>query len=352
MHRGWIYNFLPRPCIIPRVSLAQQCVVTGATGQVGIELCRGLRAAGRPVRALVLPGDRAMPELRALGVEIVELDVRDAPALRRALAGAVDFYHLAAIVSTTANHDLRMWQVNVEGARNAARAAREVGVRRMVYFSSIVVFDPEPRHQPLDERRRRVAVAAGSPYVRSKVVGEATVREQQAAGLDLVVVHPTVVIGPNETHHVGVVRSLLFGYFAGRLPAVFAGGFDAVAVRDVVDGAIAAAAHGRSGESYILGGEYHSISALLRRTRALCGGAAPPPAIPLPLARLGLPVVGALAQLTRTAPAFTPEDLRQLDGNTYISTAKARQELGYRPQGLDHALTMVHEEWLRQTASR
>lgn len=337
-------------------------VVTGATGQVGIELCRGLVAAGRSVRAVVLPGDPAAPRLRELGVEVAEADVRDAPALRRAIEGATHLYHLAAIVSTTATHDLRMWQVNVEGARNASRAAREVGVRRMVYFSSIVVFDPDPLHEPLDEARRRLAVAKGSPYVRSKVVGEATVREQLDAGLDLVVVHPTVVIGPNETHHVGVVQSLFFAWLSGRLPAVFSGGFDAVAVGDVVDGAIAAAERGRTGESYILGGEDLDVRALLRRAEAIVERATvqqaaprarrrtpvPRVAIPLPLARAGLPVVDGVAWITRQRPAFTREDLRQLDGNRHIRTTKARTELGYRPHGLDRALTMVYEEWLRK----
>jgi dihydroflavonol-4-reductase len=165
-------------------------------------------------------------------------------------------------------------------------------------------------------------------------------------------VHPTVVIGPNETHHVGVVRSLLFAYLEGRLPAVFAGGFDAVAVDDVVDGAMAAAVRGRTGESYILGGEGHSIRALLLRMRAF--GAAPIPriAIPLPLARAGLPFVDAVAWITRRPPAFTREDLRQLDGNRHIRTTKAQRELGYRPHGLDRALAMVHEEWLRQAQAR
>jgi dihydroflavonol-4-reductase len=337
-------------------------VVTGATGQVGIELCHALRAAGKSVRAVVLPGDPAQARLRELGVEVATADVRDAPALQRAIAGAFHLYHLAAIVSTTATHDLRMWQVNVEGARNASRAARQAGISRMVYFSSIVVFDPAPLHEPLDETRPRLPVAAGSPYVRSKVVGEATVREQLDAGLDLVVVHPTVVIGPNETHHVGVVRSLFFSWFGGRLPAVFAGGFDAVAVGDVVDGAIAAAERGRCGESYILGGEDLEILALLRRTQQVLGrpdaprptggrGAeAPLPrvAIPLPLARAGLPLVEGVARITRQRPAFTAEDLRQLDGNRHIRSTKAHQALGYRPQGLDRALTMVYEEWLRQ----
>ena len=328
-----------------------QSVVTGATGQVGLELCRGLRAAGKSVRAVVLPGDPAEDRLRELGVELVEADVRDASALRRAFAGATDLYHLAAIVSTTAHHDRRMWQVNVEGARNAARAARELGLRRMIYFSSIVVFDPEPLDGPLDEARPRLAAAAASPYVRSKIVGEQVVREQVDRGLDAVLVHPTVVIGPNEVHHVGVVQTLLFNYFSGRLPAVFAGGFDAVAAGDVVDGAMRAADRGRSGESYILGGEQHTLQGLLRRASILCGARVPRIAIPLPLARVGLPLVGAVARITGTRPAFTPEDIRQLDGNPHISTAKARQELGYRPDGLDRALKLVHEEWRRRARS-
>lgn len=326
-------------------------VVTGATGQVGLELCRGLRAAGKSVRAVVLPGDRAAGRLRELGVEVAEADVRDAPALRRALEGATHLYHLAAIVSTTARHDPRMWQVNVEGARNAARAARALGLERMIYFSSIVVFDPDPLDEPLHEGRARLAVAAGSPYVRSKIVGEEVVREEIGRGLDAVIVHPTVVIGPNEVHHVGVVQTLLFNYFSGRLPAVFAGGFDAVAAGDVVDGAMRAAERGRTGESYILGGEQHTLQALLRRASVLCGARVPRVAIPLPLARAGLPLVSAVARITRTRPAFTPEDIRQLDGNPHISTAKARQELGYLPEGLDRALRLVHEEWRRQARS-
>src|SRR5690606_29489862 len=152
-------------------------------------------------------------------------------------------------------------------------------------------------------------------------------------------------------HHVGVVQTLLHNYFAGRLPAVFAGGFDAVSVTDVVAGAMAAAERGRCGESYILGGEHGSIVEHLRRARALCGATVPRLAIPLALARAGLPAVDAVAWITRTPPAFTREDLRQLDGNPHISTAKARRELGYRPHGLDRALAMVHEEWLARAGS-
>ena len=322
-------------------------VVTGATGQIGSELVRALLAAGDRVRAVVIPGDPTIAEIRRVGAEVVQADVRDAVALRRAFAGARDVYHLAAIVSTRAGHDLRMWQVNVEGVRNAARIARDVGVRRMIYASSIVVFEPAPLDRPLDERRARVELGDASPYVRSKVVAERIVREHAANGLDAVIVHPTVVIGARELHHVGVVRTLLHGAFAGRLPAVLTGGFDAVAVGDVARGAIAAARVGRSGECYILGGQYHGLVDLVERARAVAGGSVPRVVIPREVARSILPILSMIARVTGSATALTPEDLRQLSGNPHICTAKAQRELGYRANGLDDALVAVHAEWQR-----
>mgnify|MGYP000594306621 CR=1 FL=1 len=322
-------------------------VVTGATGQVGLDLCRALRAAGRAVRAVVVPGDRMASRLHGLGVEIAEADVRDPVALGRAFADAETIYHLAAIVSTTSRHDLRMWQVNVEGARNAVRAARAAGARRMVYFSSIVVFDPAPYDRPLDETRARMRVHDASPYVRSKVVGESVVRAAIDGGLDAVLVHPTVVVGPNETHHVGVVQTLFHAYFERRLPATLRGHCNLVAVDDVVAGAIAAADRGRCGESYIFAGEHASLTEILRRVEPLGCPPVPRLSLPLGLMRAGLPFVDGFARLTRTRPAFTHEDLRQLAGNTRISSAKATLELGYRADGLADALRTVHAAWLQ-----
>jgi len=323
-------------------------VITGATGQVGLELTETLLARGQGVRAVVLPGDPHAADLAAQGVEVIEADVRDPEAMAKAVQGTRHVFHLAAIVDTTPTHDLRMWQVNVEGARNVARAAREAGVERLVYFSSIVVFEQDPLDRPLDERRPRVPPAVAGPYVRTKIVGEQVVREQIERGLDAVIVHPTVVIGPNETHHVGVVQSLLFAYFDGKLPAVFAGGFNAVAASDVVLGALAAAHEGHPGESYILGGQWHSIVELLRRTKKVSGATVPRVAIPIPLARMGVPLAQAFARVTGTKPAVTPEDLNQLVGNPHINCAKAERDLGYRPRGLDAALQAVHRQWLSQ----
>ncbi|MCZ7677660.1 MAG: NAD-dependent epimerase/dehydratase family protein [Sandaracinaceae bacterium] len=189
-------------------------VLTGATGQVGLHLVDELIARGRRVRAVVLEGDDGLADR---DVEVVRGDVRDERCLREAFAGADSVLHLAAIVSTESVAPPALFPVNVGGARNAARAAREAGVRRFVHFSSMVVFDPLPVDVPLDERRAR-ATNGVSPYTRSKLLGEVAVRAEVEKGLDAVVVHPTVIVGPNETHHDGIVQGLLRQALRGHPP--------------------------------------------------------------------------------------------------------------------------------------
>ncbi|HFE43898.1 MAG TPA: NAD-dependent epimerase/dehydratase family protein, partial [Nannocystis exedens] len=194
----------------------------------------------------------------------------------------------------------------------------------------------------------RLPVTTGAPYVRSKVRAEQIVREFAAADLDAVIVHPTVVVGPNEIHHVGAVQSLFHRYLEGKLPAVFAGGFDAVAAADVAAGAIAAADRGRRGESYILGGGWHTLRELLGHMQPHCGAPLPRFALPLGLARAGLGMVGAIARISRSQPAFTREDLRQLAGNQRIICAKAETELGYSANSLPAAIERIYGEWRAQ----
>src|SRR5262249_45468240 len=113
-------------------------VVTGATGQLGSHIAEQLRAAGERVRALVRsPGKAAL--LRNLGVEIVEGDLRDPGAVRRALAGADIVYHCAARVS-----DWGRWHVFEEEAvaatRNLVLACKSESVGRLLHVSTISVY--------------------------------------------------------------------------------------------------------------------------------------------------------------------------------------------------------------------
>ncbi len=113
-------------------------LITGARGQLGSHIAEQLRGAGRPVRALVRPGgDTAF--LREIGVDLVEGDLADADAVRRAVAGVDTVYHCAARVS-----DWGSWAAFERDAgtstRNVVDACRIAEVRRLLHVSSISVY--------------------------------------------------------------------------------------------------------------------------------------------------------------------------------------------------------------------
>src|ERR1700720_2141760 len=113
-------------------------VITGARGQLGSHIAEQLRATGVPVRALARPGKDAA-FLRDIGVELVEGDLRDPAAVRRAVAGASVVYHCAARGS-----DWGPWSVfeqeAVTATRNLVDACKAADVGRLLHVSSISVY--------------------------------------------------------------------------------------------------------------------------------------------------------------------------------------------------------------------
>jgi dihydroflavonol-4-reductase len=212
----------------------------------------------------------------------------------------------------------------------------------------MVVFDPRPLDRPLDETRARAVGREVSPYARSKQLGEVAVRAEVARGLDAVIVHPTVIVGPHERHRDGIVHGFVAKHFRGELPALVSGCFNLVDVDDVVEGAMLAEARGRAGESYILGGKDYTVRELAAVCAASCGRPAPRFVAPLAVVRAFVPLVELGARVLDARPPYNVEDLNQLAGNARIRSDKAARELGYAPRPIDDAVRRVHA-WLEQS---
>jgi nucleoside-diphosphate-sugar epimerase len=121
---------------VPRTAL-----ITGGAGYIGALACRELLATGRQVRVLdsLLHGQEDVARaLEADGVEVIRGDVRDADARERAVHGVDEVVHLAAIVGDPAcARDPELAdEVNVQGTRALVDAAREAGVRRLIFAST------------------------------------------------------------------------------------------------------------------------------------------------------------------------------------------------------------------------
>ena len=305
-------------------------LVTGATGHIGNVLVRKLIEQGEKVRALIWRGEDTTP-LEKLDVETVEGDVLDPESLKLAFKGVEKVFHLAGIISIMPGQNPLVWRVNVEGTRNVLNAARQAGVRRLVYTSSIHAIHRAQHGKVIDESLPFDPNNPYGAYDRSKAEASLEVQKATADGLDAVILCPTGVIGPYDFRG-SELGEVIRGAAEARPMFYVEGAYDFVDVRDVADGLIAAAEHGRRGESYILGGNKISVRYMLETVREVTGKAFASIKIPFSLAEFAARFTPWYYQKTKAKPRFTPYSLEVLQSNADISHAKAARELGYKPR--------------------
>jgi dihydroflavonol-4-reductase len=303
-------------------------VVTGATGHLGANLVRALIERRRRVRVVVHRDSRS---LEGLDVERVNGDVCDAASLEHAFAGAEVVYHLAAMISITGDRGGMVSRVNAFGVRNAAGAALKRGVRRFIHCSSIHAYRMAGVRGVIDETSARAEQGRAFAYDASKAAGERELRAAIERGLDAVIVNPTGVIGPNDFGPSRMGRMLL-DLHRRRLPALVTGGFDWIDVRDVVTAMLAAETKGRTGESYILSGHWHSVPELARMASETTGVRPPRLTVPAWLALLGCPAAALHGRIARREPLYTRESLAAIGRTCRVARDKAMRELGHAPR--------------------
>src|SRR6202000_2973113 len=147
---------------------------------------------------------------------------------------------------------------NEIGTGAVMRAAKAVGVERIVYTSSVATLGVAPgadKNAPADETHPLTPQTAIGAYKRSKVIAERLVERMVAdEGLPAVIVNPSTPIGPRDVKPTPTGR-IIVEAARGRMPGFLDTGLNLVHVDDVAEGHIAALRHGRIGERYILGGE-------------------------------------------------------------------------------------------------
>ena len=304
-------------------------VITGVSGLVGGNLARALLAESRKVRGLIHRDRRAV---QGLDMELVQADVRDLASLTRTLDGAEVVYHLAASISLEMDSWNEVEAINVQGTRNVVEACLRCGVQRLVHFSSIHALEQEPLDLPVDESRQRVTPSKKRPpYDVSKAAGEQEVRRGIGRGLDAVILNPTAIVGPHDYSPSYFGRAII-ALVKGQIPALVAGGFDWVDVRDVVQAALKAEQVALSGASYLISGHWHSVRQVADLVAELTGRRAPRLSLPIGLAYQAAPVMAMLAHLNRSRPFYTRVSLQALRSNRQISHARATGDLGYQPR--------------------
>ena len=320
-------------------------VVTGATGHIGNVLVRQLLSRGHGVRALVMPVDDHRP-LEGLDVEVVHGDVRHLPSLKAAFAGADIVFHLAGIVTIMPGMKAILESVNVGGVRNVIDACRSTGVRRLVYASSVHAIAEPPQHVVINESQPFAPDQVLGDYARSKARATLLLLDEvKKGGLDAVVCCPTGVIGPWD-YGVSNIGQLIVDFASGHLKSYVRGAYDFVDVRDVTAGLILAAERGESGRHYILSGTQVEVPDLMKELARNIGRRAPAYQIPSSIARAAGVVASVYYRLLRRRPVFTAYSIDVLNSNSQVSSARAREELGFTSRRWQDSIR-DHVEWFR-----
>jgi nucleoside-diphosphate-sugar epimerase len=305
--------------------MAQTSLVTGGAGFIGSNLVRALLERGDDVRVLdnFSTGNRS--NLEGLDVEIVEGELRSYERVHNAVRGADVVYHLGALgsVPRSVQDPLTSSAVNIEGTLNVLLAARDEGIRRVVFSSSTSVYGSS-RQLPTTEDTPPDPI---SPYGVAKLAAEryCVSFSRVYESLEAVVLRYFNVFGERQSpfsQYAAVVPLFVTAIDAGEPVHIHGDGEqsrDFTYVGNVVDATLRAAeAEGASGEIFnIANGTPATVNVLADTIGAI----------------LGKPVL---------RETFAPRagDIR----DSWADLVKAERILGYRPAiDLDEGLRRTVE---------
>lgn len=319
--------------------------LTGATGFVGSHVAHALHAAGAQLRLLTRKTSRT-EHLQELNAEIVTGDLRQPENLRSALADCDALIHVAADYRLWVRDPDAMYAANVEGTRALLQLARETGVRRVVYTSSVATMGFRSDGTIVDEETPVSLTHMIGHYKRSKFLAEQEAIHAAQNGQQVIILNPTTPIGANDAKPTPTGR-IVVDFLNRKFPAFVDTGLNFVDVGAIAAMHVAALERGTPGERYILGGENLTLKQFLDRMAAMTGLPSPtmqvPHSVAMTFAFFDEWITG---RMLGREPRATVEAVRMGKKKMFAGSAKAERKLGYQILPIDAALQAA-VNWFR-----
>ncbi len=306
-----------------------KALVTGATGFVGHHVAKALAAEGASLRLLTRKSSN-LANLEGIPGDTVVGDLSDPASLRSALQGCDAIVHVAADYRLWIPDPAAMYRANVDGTRELLRMAREAGVKRFVYTSSVATMHFRTDGIVINEDTPVSLGDMVGHYKRSKFLAEQEALHAAAQGQEVLILNPTTPIGPNDRKPTPTGR-IFVDFLNRRFPAYVETGLNLVDVTEVARAHVLALTKGTPGRRYILGGENLTLKQILDKMSAITG-------IPSPTVKIPFAIAATYAffeelitgRMRGKEPRATLEEVRMGRKKMYASSARAQQELGFR----------------------
>ena len=320
--------------------------LTGATGFVGSHVARVYADAGAELRLLTRASSN-LTALEGMAAEVVAGDLREPEELRSAIQGCEAVVHVAADYRLWVRDPKSMYAANVDGTRELLRMAREAGVRRVVYTSSVATMGFKKDGTIVDESSPVSIEDMIGHYKRSKFLGEQEAIKAARCGQEVLILNPTTPIGAGDVKPTPTGR-IVVDFLHRKFPAYVDTGLNLVDVDEVARVHLVALEQGTPGERYILGGENLTLKQILDRMSSITG-------LPSPTMKVPHAVAMAFAffdenftgRLLGREPRATVEAVRMGQKMMFASSAKAERELGFKVLPVYTALRAAIE-WFQE----
>lgn len=229
---------------------------------MGSHLVQQLLDEGERVRVLEHP-DAAVDHLPLDRIELIRADIRDETAVMESTRECRHVYHLAADPNLWRRDRREFEAVNHVGTVNVMRAALDNGAERVLHTTTESILTSRDSNGGAVEDLRLKESDMLGPYCLSKFHAEEAVFQMADDGAPVVVVCPTVPVGPGDRRQTPPTR-MSVAFCRGELPGYLDCRLNLVDIRDVATGMIVAMRRGRTGVRYLLGGENQWLSEWLR----------------------------------------------------------------------------------------
>jgi len=319
--------------------------LTGATGFVGHHVAKALAAEGGELRLLTRKTSN-LANLEGIRGDAVTGDLTDPGAIKSAVQGCDAVVHVAADYRLWIPDPAAMYRANVDGTRELLRLAREAGVRRFVYTSSVATMHFRTDGIVINEDTPVSIADMVGHYKRSKFLAEQEAIKAAEQGQQVMILNPTTPIGTHDRKPTPTGR-IFVDFLNGKFPAYMDTGMNLVDVSEVARAHVVALTKGAPGRRYILGGENLTLKQILDKMSAITG-------IPSPSVKIPFAVAATYAffeewitgRIRGKEPRATLEEVRMGRKKMYASSARAQQELGFHVVPVYPAMRAAIE-WFR-----
>ena len=230
--------------------------VTGASGMVGINVCKEVINNGDKLNILIRED---VSYFNNLSCKKFYGDLNDIDILEKFCERCDVIIHSAAMISIGFDAYDRVYDVNFVGTKNLLDASINKKVKKFIFISTVNAYNKKPIDKIFNETRD--LVKKGNAYDMTKALAQQLVISTK--GIETVSINPTSVLGKND-YKPSRLGKIVKAVYSGKLPFLVDGGLDIIDVEDLSKAIYSSISKGKDGESYLISGKYRSFKEIYK----------------------------------------------------------------------------------------